>query len=78
MAMGCHRHVSWRYDWDWFGVVATAPRITQGRGDEEMTYRRTFREWAAEGSAPVWRCRNRAGDDGRRCFRWNNGRALGV
>lgn len=43
--MGCHRHFSRRYCRDWFGVVANKPRITQGRGDEEMTYRRTFREW---------------------------------
>jgi hypothetical protein len=48
MAMGCYRHVSRRYNRDWFGVVATTPRITQGRGDEEMTYRRTFREWATD------------------------------
>ena len=46
--MVCLWHVSRRYDRDWFGVVATAPGITQGRGDKEMTYRRTFREWVTD------------------------------
>jgi hypothetical protein len=42
--MVCYRRVCRRYDRDWFGVVATAPGITQRTGDEEMTHRRTIRD----------------------------------
>ena len=47
--MVCHRHVSRRYCRDWFGGVANKTGITQtGKGEQEMTYRRTLREWASD------------------------------